>query len=285
MRWAPLAFIILGLAVVASFAFFWSGAAPDPVPPARVSTSQESSEFRKVELKPPDDSSVQRFSDIAANPFSTEFAKSFRYEPPSLGVVRYREKAGTFTGFLTVRNLKPNFAYQVKLVGTPSDVASMENLGFNGRWLLPSGGTNFSDEDYLALEDKSGVEGYIFFDWFVTDKRGDAELQFSLDTCLHVLMSKTLEGAQPPSPELLRTFRVDSFLPFAYDKEYDPLDVEIWAMSEYYWSQERPEPGLTRLPASRYNCLFRLTEECFHGVGGGMWATALEAPVSFEVTN
>ena len=238
-----------------------------------------------VQLQPVTNGGEPRFSDIAANYYSTTFEKSFNYDIPAYAKLTYKRKSESFTGQLAVSGLKPNFAYQMKLVGTPDHKDSMEKLGFRGRWLLPGGGTNFTDDDYRNLEDKSKVESYIFFDWFITDSKGTARKDFKLDSCLHVLMSKTLEGSTPPDDSMLKKFEVALFHPPAYDKAYDPGEVEIWAMSESEWSHNRPDIGKLKLKEGKYSCLFRLTEECFHGKGGGYWATAMEQRIEFEISS
>ncbi len=240
----------------------------------------------EAELKPVREGGEYRFADIAGNAYSGRFRREFRYGPPARAVLKYSRNSDTFRGLLVVRGYKPNFAYQVKLVGIPEDPAAAERIGFAGRWLLPGGGTNFSDEDYLALEDKSRAEGYLFFDWFVTDGEGNARVELRLDRSLHVLINDTLEGSQAPPGAAVSIFEVKDFPAFAYDPPLpSPRAVRIWEMSEHMWSGRRPPPGRTRLPAGEYLCLLRLTEESFHGAGGGgFWATASEAPVRFRIT-
>ncbi|GAB4165238.1 MAG: hypothetical protein Kow00107_11140 [Planctomycetota bacterium] len=224
-----------------------------------------------------------RPSDALANPYSEHFLDSFPLAETEARL-EYSPKSSSFAGKLTLRKMKPNFIYQLKLAGTADDIETMERLGFAGRWLLPGEGTNFSDDDYRALADKKHAESYIFFDWVLTDGDGNATKSFRLDSSWHVLMSETLESAEHPADIEPILLLFSKFPPNCYppDEEFRRKGV-IWPMSEHYWSGSRPEPGGTVLPPGRYRCLFRLTEECFHGVGGGFWATAAECKVDFEV--
>ncbi|MFA4987282.1 MAG: hypothetical protein WC712_11905 [Candidatus Brocadiia bacterium] len=237
-----------------------------------------------VQLVPKPDRNGQRFADIAGNRYGRAGTSSFNYATPASGVLEYERKAPTFTGKLTARGYKPNFAYQMKLVATAADQVAFEALGYAGRWMLPGEGTNFTDDDFKNLKDRTRAESYIFFDWFVTDADGNADKEFRLDSSLHVLMSKTLENAEAPENTKVHTFNVNRFPRAFYDEDKPVKPVEIWAMSESYWTRSRPEPGGTKLPAGKYRCVFRLTEECFHSAaGGGAWATAVDVPVEFEV--
>ena len=238
-----------------------------------------------VKLMPPAHTGEPRFMDVAGHTYSKRFRRCFTYGPPSEALISYRRKAKTFMGQLKAKHLKPNFAYQLKLVGTPSDIQSMERLGFTGRWMLPANGTNYDDEAYRRLADKHGAEGYIFFDWFVTDGNGDATIAFSLSSSLHVLQNLYLERMERIREFPAREFTISSFPLWAYESGKRRINVIIQAMSEHYWTKSRAEIGKTFLPEGRYDCLVRLTEESFHGVGGGgFWATALEGKVEFEIT-
>lgn len=240
--------------------------------------------LKRVTLNPPPVVENQRYADVAGNYYNQSYIESFSYAQPSSVEVVYYDKNSTFRGKLYAKKLKPFFTYQVKLVGLHSDMTAMERIGYAGRWLISGGGTNFSDTDYQMLADKTKAEGYILFDWFTTDSNGDAQLEFALDSSYHVIVSANLEDSPPPEGERTEVVFVNRFSPPAYDRFHEPKIARIWAMSENRWSGYRPPAGKTRLTTGHYNCIIRLTEECFHGVrGGGYWATALEGKVSFEI--
>ena len=87
------------------------------------------------------------------------------------------------------QELKPNFAYQVKLVGKPTKVWGAggddwanEQIGYAGRWWRrqPNPG-NANDADYEAHKDDPSYiyEGYLLFDFFVTNEQGSANVNLS----------------------------------------------------------------------------------------------------------
>ncbi|MBN2302497.1 MAG: hypothetical protein JXN60_08280, partial [Lentisphaerae bacterium] len=133
----------------------------------------------------------ERWCDVAGNYYSREFVVSFDYEGKSSRnsevLLRVDPVGKTFSGRIEAHRLKPYFAYQMKLTGVFDDRRAFEIIGRLGRWLLPGRGTNYTDLDYLRYPDKEKVDAYIFFDFFVTDKNGDAVREFRLDSSLHVL--------------------------------------------------------------------------------------------------
>ena len=64
-----------------------------------------------------------RWLDIADQEYSPAFRETFKYADASV-TVEYLKTADTFRGKLSAKNLKPNFAYQVKLVGEPDTLSS-----------------------------------------------------------------------------------------------------------------------------------------------------------------
>ena len=80
-------------------------------------------------------------------------------------------------GQLQAEGFKPNFAYQIKLLGDRSDRWAFEAIGYQGRWLIDPDKhrrTNFKDQEYRKYRDNfdADVQSYIYFDYFVTDSDG-----------------------------------------------------------------------------------------------------------------
>ena len=63
---------------------------------------------------------------------SSSYRNSYNYTQASV-TLTYDENNETFHGLLNATNLKPNFAYQVKLSGI-SGTPSNEQIGLAGRW-------------------------------------------------------------------------------------------------------------------------------------------------------
>jgi len=108
-----------------------------------------------------EDAQYQRWCDIAGNFYASALADHFSYVDGPRVYVRLDARAPTFRGRLEARGLKPNFAYQMKLVGVHDAPEAFERIGYAGRWLLPGGGTNFTDEDYRAFPDWTLTQSYL----------------------------------------------------------------------------------------------------------------------------
>ncbi|MBN2170982.1 MAG: cellulase family glycosylhydrolase [Candidatus Krumholzibacteriota bacterium] len=214
-----------------------------------------------------------RGRDIAANSYSRWFQDSVIYEQSSVTVSYTAAGSGTFTGHLSAADLKPNFAYQIKLVGKPAglwgaagDDATNEILGYAGRWWRhqPNPG-NASDADYEAHHDDPDYiyEGYLLFDFILTDRYGAAERDLLLDSSYHVLWWEHQRTPGPcDSPVRWQTVSGGPGEPtHAYAEELAPVDVGVYA------EIERLCTGETTLPAGSYKCRFVLTEESFHQTG------------------
>jgi len=234
-----------------------------------------------------DDPRLDRACDVAGNYYTGEFLARFRYADPSPDgpqVWCRIEPTGTvFRGRLEARNLKPNFAYQVKLLGDFRDRPAFERIGYIGRWRLPGGGTNYSDWDYEACPDKDQVEAYVLFDFLITNERGDAVLDFALERSDHVLWNWTRQRT-PDSYEHVKAVRVHADDPAFYARP--KLESSI----EYIY----PEPELIRhwyggktlrLPPGSYSAFLALTEESFHSIerDGGFWSMPFRLPVQFTI--
>jgi len=232
-----------------------------------------------------------RWMDIADFPYSTDYQVNFTYDQPSV-TVTYCDTANTFTGTLTAAGLKPNFAYQIKLVGKPQKVWGAdgddwtnEKIGYAGRWWRkqPNPG-NSNDTDYETHKDDPDYifEGYLLFDFFVTDEQGSATLNFVADSSFHVLWAthdSTGDGTGHRDPRSNDSaVRYYDFIASpttnsnAYDSDYGAARVGIYAE----WQSDRDPPGEIALAPGTYNCQFILTEESFHqsGLGGG-WASVM----------
>jgi hypothetical protein len=222
-----------------------------------------------------------RWKDIATTVYASEYQSSYGYAQAQVRVVFDPGPALTFSGHLSADNLKPNFAYQMKLVGKPTalwgaagDDASNANMGYTGRWwrYQPDPGNSSDAEVAAHAGDPDWIfEGYLLFDFFVTDSQGDAEVDFALDSSFHVLwwQHQRTPGACD-SPVLWHTV-VGHAEDLAYTDDVGPLDVGVYA------EIERLCDGESRLPPSDYNCRFLITEESFHQSGGveGYWASAM----------
>ena len=223
-----------------------------------------------------------RWLDLRDHPYSEEFRNSFSYESSKVNL-RSMRSGPTFAGLIEAKGLKPNFAYQVKLVGVHDDVGdpvsarTNETIGRCGRWwrIKPDPG-NSNDADYDAHKGDPdyAFQGYLLFDFFVTDANGSAEHRFELDSSLHVLW-KTHE--RPPA---LADANPRSFTIRAYDTYYKelilPQEVSIEVSIYGEWEPGRAPVGKLKLPPGEYCASLLLTEESFHSSGpGGMWASAL----------
>jgi len=228
-----------------------------------------------------------RWLDALNHPYSDAFRKSFSYEQADVEV-RFARKAPMFRGTLTARKLKPNFAYQMKLVGMPpslwgekGDSDSNRRIGEVGRWWKPgkdAGNAYFLD----AEKDKDQMEGYLLFGYFVTDADGAAEASFCADSSCHVLW-KTSQW--PPATGDAKPTRhpiVAVAGRRGYDQSFPEGELELYAEAQY----GRPPIGAMRLPPGAYRCFFLLTEESFHSYtdeAGGDWAAALAAEIRFAI--
>jgi len=207
-----------------------------------------------------------RYKDIATNVYAASYRETYLYRDADVSINFDPATAGNFSGHLSASGLKPNFAYQVKLLGKPEvlwgadgDDATNERIGYAGRWweLQPNPG-NRNDAYYELHKNDPGYafEGYLVFDFFLTDADGSTELDFVPDGSYHVLW---WVGQRAPgscdSPPKWATVVADASSP-AYDQNAGPTDV---------------------LPPGSYSCRAVLSEESFHqnGPHEGWWAFAM----------
>ena len=243
--------------------------------------------------------------DVADQAYSVDFRSSYDYGQASVDV-SYSTVGESLMGELVAQNLKPNFAYQLKMSGTPGADGN-ELVGLAGRWWEQvwtgsswSGGANLNDKGdgsspnpndliYFARRDieDAGSDtgyhykytGYLVFAYFVTDSNGDATFTFETGSSYHVLW-KTSQRTRTENdgPLVTVTFDPEVSEP-AYDVNYGSQTVSVFGE----W--ERLPIGGVDLAPGNYVCQMVLTEESFHGTGAlsGTWAAAMTGDVSFTI--
>jgi hypothetical protein len=237
-----------------------------------------------VKLAGMNDFKNERWCDIAGNNYSGKFISKFRYDGTNTTVNIYvQEKSDTLRGRLEAKGLKPNFAYQIKLRGNYKNFKCFEKIGYAGRWRFPGKGTNYTDVEYRKRKDKSDVESYLFFDFFVTDKNGNAVRNFALDSSLHVLWNATRQHSISNENDIFPV-TVDASDPETYSRPKNNRNIElIWAERE---KRRYSSPEQKRfLSPGKYAVELVLTEESFHSMenDGGYWATVFKGKINFEV--
>ena len=221
-----------------------------------------------------------RWRDIAQNDYAQTYRENYVYADANVSVTYQASAEPTFIGHLSATGLKPNFAYQIKIVGKPTglftveqggDDAANERIGYVGRWweVAPSYG-NRDDTYYEAHKNDPAYifEAYLLFDFFLTDRFGAAEIDFALDSSYHVLFwdwQRTAGACDNP----LKTGPVEGYAGDpAYSQDITATTVGV------YPQIERLCDGESSLPTGTYNCRILLTEESFHS-GYGNWAPAM----------
>lgn len=247
-----------------------------------------------------------RWLDVADQAYGSNYRNSYNYSQAS-ATVTYYLVGKTLTGTLAAQNLKPNFAYQLKLVGTPG-TSENELIGMAGRWWQEvwngtawTGGQNLNDKGngsspnpndltYLSrrfLLDGSSptgyhyrYTGYLLFGYFITDSNGNVTLSFHTGSCYHVLWKTSQRGrTSSDGPLVTATFDPDPSQP-AYDIDYPNSTTSIFGEWE-----RLPMDGVN-LASGQYDCQIVLTEESFHGTAplAGNWAAAMNGEINFTIT-
>jgi len=248
---------------------------------------------------------VLRWMDVANQEYSSSYINSYNYSQATV-TVNYHDVGNTLSGRLTARNLKPNFAYQLKIVGTPG-TPDNERIGLAGRWWQETwngsawtGGQNLNnkgngtspnpnDATYYTrrlIADPTSptgyhyrYTGYLMFNYFITDSNGDATIDFETGSCYHVLW-KTSQRSRTPDDGPIKTVTFDPDpSQTAYDQDYPSSTISIFGE----W--ERLPMGNVNLTPGQYNCTIILTEESFHGTGPleGNWAAAMSGNMTFTI--
>jgi len=284
--------VCLPVSVLAVWSLAWgvSGTGAPPAPagaaPAKV-TLRTPASIRLVTYRDPNPSAQQRFLDINDNSLSA-LRGQFDYAQPEV-TLTYDKTPGAhyFIGHIEAKRLKPNFAYQLKLMGKPvggrrgwrtsgDDVAN-ERIGAAGRWWCDTDQHNADDYHHEAYSKlartsfKHTVVGYLFMGDFVTDEAGNASVDFTGDQSYHITwQDKQTWGLKHV---VAGTWRVQSsrWPYFGYGYRPTSHDVKLW----YEYETVRPQP--VSLPSGKYNVRLVLTEESFHSnrALGGFWKSVL----------
>jgi len=259
-----------------------------------------------------------RWLNVADQVYADTYRTNYNYTGASVKIDYSPISQNTLQGVLTAESLKPDFAYQLKLVGT-SGAPSNELIGLAGRWWQeewsnsasawsggqnlnnkgdgsspnPNDNTYFSRRDIVDNTSPTGKHyrytGYLVFDYFITDENGNAFLNFESDSSYHVLWkTKDSDGSGVGERDWSTSdgpIKPATFDPVpsnqAYDADYDSSTVSIFGEWE-----RLPVGGINLLPGT-YDAQFILTEESFHGSGDnlydGGWAAAMAGPAEFTV--
>jgi len=248
-----------------------------------------------------------RWVDVADQTYNATYRGAYNYTQATVQV-EYEESAITLHGTLTATNLKPNFAYQLKLVGTPGTDTN-ERIGFAGRWWEQSwtgsdwsGGSNLNSKGngsspnpndlmYLSRRDvpnptsPTGLQylysAYLVMDYFTTDGDGNAAIAFEADSSYHVLW-KTTQLAAGADDGPVKTAIFD---PVPSHPAYDGMPYSAASVGVYGEWERLPMDGVF-LDPGYYSCSLMLTEESFHGSGGtyaGAWAAAMGGDLEFAI--
>jgi len=253
-----------------------------------------------------------RWMDVADQPYSVAFQNSYSYDNAQVQVT-YNTVGRQLVGTLTATNLKPNFAYQFKLIGESTyklgdtNDGCNELIGLNGRWWeqewtgsswtagwnLNNKGDgsspNPNDTVYYARRNTpdsgspTGLNykytGYRVFEYFITDENGSAAFDYTFNNCYHVLFKTTQSSPGiNDGPVVTRTFDVNPAVHTQYDTDYPEKTVSIFGEWE-----RLPKNGVGLRPGD-YSCYMLLTEESFHGSGlQGWWAHAMKGQARFTI--
>jgi hypothetical protein len=290
---------LLLLSIACGLALLVAGCSgPEPTPPP--SYAQTVHPSGTVTLSPRTVNAADlRWRDVLGGLYTADFRGAFSYA--SQVSVTWNDSASTLSGLLSARSLKPNFAYQMKLVGrktiTNARTAPSANkdpegwsswqLGHYGRWWCNTCGWNVSDAELNShVKRRHSVIGYLLYDFFVTDTSGNADKSFALNSTYHVLFR---------TDQQTRTSSDSAVLPWEVLRGQwgYGLSVPVSAGTAGIFAQgepNRPAPGQVHLPAGPYSVWFNLTEESFHdNLGntvpyGGFWAQVLETSIKFTGT-
>jgi len=249
-----------------------------------------------------------RWLDVANNEYGALYQGAYDYTQATVAV-DFSDAATRFQGTLAAANLKPNFAYQIKLVGEHWTVAN-EMIGLTGRWWQEEwinddwgGGANLNDRDdgsspnpndlvYTSRHDipatdpdnKSGFHyrytGYLLLDYFVTDENGAAAVPFVADSSYHVLWKTSQLDRTAADGPIVSAALDPGATSYGYDTDYPASSADI------YGEWERLPVGGVTLPTGDYAAQIILTEESFHGSGGalaGNWAAAVGGDIGFTI--
>lgn len=250
-----------------------------------------------------------RWLDVADQVYGESYRNSYDYTQAVVSA-SYDPAGTALRGTLSATDLKPNFAYQVKLLGKPeTDANGNERIGLAGRWWQEewngsqwANGQNLNnkgdgsspnpnDLTYFArrdLPDSTSPTGkqyrytsYLVMDYFVTDEFGGASVEFEANSSYHVLWKngQSYTHGANDGPVIATVFDPDPLVHSAYDADYGESTVDVFGE----W--ERLPVGGVYLELGDYSCQIMLTEESFHWSGDdrwdGGWAGAVGADIEF----
>lgn len=216
-----------------------------------------------------------------------------------------------FIGHIQARRLKPNFAYQLKLMGKPvkgsrgfganGDDLANERLGYAGRWWCDSAHstqTNFDDSHYVNFYKNApgngnpvhNIYGYMYLGVFVTNALGNADISFTGQNSYHITWGDWQVGTSSGMPEDPHSpFSIQGGIlnsnPTTYYGYGSAAPTTTTRLFYEYEGSGRPRNNVV-LPAGTYDCRFLLTEETFHNsaTNGGYWKSVLTADnINFRI--
>lgn len=275
-----------------------------PAPTAFVNESNAAS-VALVPFADPWPSARDRWWDISNAQFNgfLNTSQTFNYNGGQV-TLTYDTKPTTpyFVGYIVASGLKPNFAYQIKLVGKPvkggrgwgaaGDDKANERLGYAGRWWCDSSHalqTNFDDAHYktyyqdAAPGTEHDIYGYLFCGDFVTDAFGNADIDFTGKNSYHVTWAGWQGGYKHVednlSPYTFQGGMIQSLpttIYYGYGSTAPTTSVQLFYEFE---GSGRPRDNV-RLAEGTYRCRLMLTEESFHNdknltPNGGYWKGVL----------
>ena len=237
-----------------------------------------------------------RYKDIGGQVYAQSFIDSFSYNNSSVTLSFDSPGINYLAGTVTATGLKPNFAYQIKLIGRPSkeavsdaekaaaDDATNERIGRMGRWWqLQPGGMNAEDADFDAHKDDPAYifEGYLVIGFFITDASGNAAVAFTGNNSFHVLWRTNQRAPSPNDGPLTSVTLAATAGNAAYTDTLPERPFSLYGE----WQPTRALPGTLQMTDGHYRCNLLLTEESFHDAPplGGQWSAAMVAPVEFDI--
>jgi hypothetical protein len=251
--------------------------ASPPAPPTAVETALVPFGDQRPTARP-------RWLDIGDVAYAESWCQEYRDEAAHV-TLRYQpqQPSGHFQATLRARGLKPNFCYQLKLMGRPpglwpdGDGVLNEWLGRHGRWWdyryekVVDNFTNDTVYDRLPAADRGWVVGYVYFGCVVTDGQGNlAATPLTADHSYHVTGLPDQDGFLREAPGTRREYPLDRSGPaYAPGTPAGPATI--------FLEGERDDPvELPPLPAGRHHLVLMLTEESFHARdrAGGSWRSA-----------
>ncbi|MCC7491509.1 MAG: hypothetical protein IT204_04140 [Fimbriimonadaceae bacterium] len=233
--------------------------------------------------------SKPRWQDIGDVLFGASFRASYSSSASPHLVLRYDPTPGVpyLVAEVEGTNLKPNFCYQLKLVGKPGAAGgglwgSNAAMTANQRLLQAGRWWNYKTEDpaftttndtaVLRSKDyKAGwVPGYVYLGCFVTDAQGTTggAVPVTGNRSYHVTWKTGQSGTRS---ETKGTYAVTRSSSYAYDVDNPtPQNVELW------YEKEPDDPMIWSLAKGTYDVVLMVTEESFHSSDlGGYWQTVL----------